>query len=55
MYNTGDYLQMCKTIQLCTNTYALNANKLQASKLLKHICTDAKVIKTLSLLKFGLN
>ncbi len=31
---TEDYLPMYKTLQLFTNTFTFNANKLQASKLL---------------------
>ena len=31
---TNDYLKMYKTLQLFTNTFTFNANKLQASKLL---------------------
>ncbi len=50
-----DYLQMYKTLQLFTNTFTFNTNKLEASGLPKTHKYKHKVIKTAISSKLGLN
>ncbi len=55
-FNTQDYSQMYKTLQLFTIKITFNMNKFTSIKLLKtHMCTDTKLLKMLSSLKLGSN
>jgi hypothetical protein len=54
-FNTKDYLRMSKTLQLFTETFTFDRDKFHASKLLKDVCTDTKLLKMKSSLKLGLN